>query len=121
MPAIQHSLGLHRLAAKNPEGGDDDGDSERGWRGILHMAEVSRRSLGCKAHAAHQQRRPEIGSRRWRTGWRCLRSRLTVLRYARQFADDVSVTPSWGHERIVEMPQYFRAVITPNCTVFHLH
>src|SRR5438105_15228722 len=52
MPAIQHSLGLHRLAAKNPEGGDDDGDSERGWRGILHMAEVSRRSLGAR-HTSH--------------------------------------------------------------------
>jgi hypothetical protein len=42
-PAIQHPLRLHRLAAKNPQRGDDDGDSEGRWQGILHMAEVSRR------------------------------------------------------------------------------
>ena len=44
---------------------------------------------GCKAHAAHRERRLEIGSLALRSGWRCRRAPLTVLSDVRQFPDDV--------------------------------
>jgi hypothetical protein len=70
-PSVDKALCLYGLAAKNPQRRDDDGDAQRMWRGILHMAEVSRRALSA-SHTPLRPKPPGFGIRDagFDTGWR---------------------------------------------------